>query len=54
MVAVVRLCKELGHSDMPPVGHDNKFIDEFARRFPRGIKVRLAEYGELVPLEVNR
>ena len=42
---VKRLCDELGHTDMPPVDRYNDgFIDEFARRFPDGILVRLGEY----------
>lgn len=45
MDGVKRLCDELGHSDMPAVvRYEGRFIDEFARRFPNGILVRLGEY----------
>jgi hypothetical protein len=45
---VQKFCREFLHLDMPT--DYEKFVDEFARRFPRGIPVILGEYQRYFPV----
>lgn len=60
IMPVRNLCVELGYVDMPAVTYDTgsgryrEFVDEFAVRFPLGIRVRKHAMGyEAVPLGLD-